>query len=54
MRWEKCEEILTQSTLTHSGEARTAEGGHPKRNQYAVMRYLFENSKIALEGLLMR
>ena len=28
MRWEKCEEILTQSTLAHSGKARTAEGGN--------------------------
>jgi len=40
--------------FTHSGEARTAEGGNQKRIQYAVMRYLFGNAKIALEGLLMR
>ena len=46
MRWEKCEEILTLSTLAHSGEARTAEGGHPKRNQYAVMRYLIKAQKM--------
>jgi hypothetical protein len=35
------------------GRSRTAEGGHSKRNQDAVMRYTFENAKTALEGLLM-
>jgi hypothetical protein len=39
--------------FTHSGVARTAVGGNPKRIQYAVMRYIFENAKTALEGLLM-
>ena len=32
--------------FTHSGEARTVEGGLPKRNQYAVMRYLIKTQKM--------
>jgi len=36
------------------GRSSTAEGGNPKRIQDAVMRYIFENAKTALEGLLMR
>jgi hypothetical protein len=40
--------------FTHSGVARTAEGGNPKRFQDTVMRHTLENAKTALEGLLMR